>query len=328
MEFRSCSQSGEISCTKLSGKTPTFPFSSPFHQPLSGKSLLRMVMTSPSFKSNSSSFVGLYAKITLHSSRTERHRKSKWNEIICVLINRNGRMWKNTWFWWQTWRFFLANGYRACWTNQIFSRTIQTGSAASRTHSIIGCADVIAATTIGQYWRRTAQRRNEIRWKHTDFASQFASPPSLFDFAQKFNDVTDGQCELIVIILRVTVNCFESAIFRFRFIAAIEAMKKKKKKKLKSIRSPRLFFVWFIIIMDSCRDGSYNNNRDIKSITTYRKTTGLLSSASKTRTKLSGNMPVLPVAANVPSHQPPGCTFTQLIMAPLTNVSSSVSFAL
>lgn len=51
--------SAEIDCTKLSGKTPTLPFNSPFHQPLSGRSLLKIVMISPSFKSNSSSFVGL-----------------------------------------------------------------------------------------------------------------------------------------------------------------------------------------------------------------------------------------------------------------------------
>lgn len=61
---------------------------------------------------------------------------------------------------------------------------------------------------------------------------------------------------------------------------------------------------------------------------TYRRTTGLLSSASKTRTKLSGNMPALPVDANVPNHHPPGCIFMLFRMAPLTNVSSSASFAL
>lgn len=38
----------------------------------------------------------------------------------------------------------------------------------------------------------------------------------------------------------------------------------------------------------------------------YLKTTGFLSSASKIRTKLSGNMPVSPVDTSVPSHHPPG----------------------
>lgn len=136
-----------------------------------------------------------------------------------------------TWFRWQTWRLLFTNGYCACRTNQILSGTVQTGSAACRIHSIVGCVDVIATATIGQYRRRTAQRRNEIRWKHTDFASQFAAPPPLFDFTQKLNDVTNGQCELIVVILRITVNCFEAAIFRFRFIAA----NKKKQNRLISI---------------------------------------------------------------------------------------------
>lgn len=85
-------QSGEISCTKLSGKTPTLPFNSPFHQPLSGRSLLKTVMTSPSFKSNSSSLVGMYAKITLHCSRTTSNTRNgmKWNRNHLVGVKLPG----------------------------------------------------------------------------------------------------------------------------------------------------------------------------------------------------------------------------------------------
>lgn len=149
----------------------------------------------------------LLAHYIKHEKRNEMESKSSCRSEI-------------TWFWWQTWCFLLANGYCACRTNQILSRTVQTGSASCRAHSIIGCADVVAAPTIGQYRGRTADRRHEIRWEYTDFACQFSPPPPFFHFAQEFNDVTDGQGELIIVVLRVTVNCFESAILRFGFIAA------------------------------------------------------------------------------------------------------------
>jgi hypothetical protein len=55
-EFHSHSDGNNV--TKLSGKTPILPRSSPFHQPLSGSSLLRIVTISPSVSFNSSSFSG------------------------------------------------------------------------------------------------------------------------------------------------------------------------------------------------------------------------------------------------------------------------------
>lgn len=70
-----------------------------------------------------------------------------------------------------------------------------------------------------------------------------------------------------------------------------------------------------------------NHNFGTSRRNTYLNTTGLLSSDSRMRTKLSGNMPDLPVDVNVPSHQPPDCCFMLLIMAPFTNVNSSDSFA-
>lgn len=231
-----------------------------------------------------------------------------------------------TWFWWQTRCFFFTNEYCACRTNQIFTWTIQTGSTACWIHTIIGCADVIAVPTIRQYWRCTAQGRHKIRWKYTDFTSQFTAPPSFFDFTQKFNDVTNGQCELIIIILRVTVNCFESTIFRFRFIAVKYENKKKTNKSNCKFVWSHVIILCFMFCEQIHINKSINQSIDIKM--TYRKTTGVLSSASKTRTKLSGNMPVWPVDANVPSHQPPDCIFMLLIMAPLINVNSSASFAL
>lgn len=48
---------------------------------------------------------------------------------------------------------------------------------------------------------------------------------------------------------------------------------------------------------------------------------------SRTRTKLSGNIPVRPLAFNVPCHQPPGICLMRCIMAPLCRSSSSGSFA-
>lgn len=48
---------------------------------------------------------------------------------------------------------------------------------------------------------------------------------------------------------------------------------------------------------------------------------------SRTRTKLSGNMPVRPLAFNVPCHQPPGICLMRCMMAPLCRSSSSGSFA-
>uniref|UniRef100_A0A6B0US35 Putative secreted protein n=1 Tax=Ixodes ricinus TaxID=34613 RepID=A0A6B0US35_IXORI len=45
-----------MSLTKLSGKTPTLPLSSPFHQPLSSTSLVSTTITSPSRIVSSSSF--------------------------------------------------------------------------------------------------------------------------------------------------------------------------------------------------------------------------------------------------------------------------------
>lgn len=71
LELKCAHLPSEITCTKLSGNTPIFPLNSPFHQPLSGNSLLNIVMISPSFNSSSSSFAGLYEYITLHCSRTE-----------------------------------------------------------------------------------------------------------------------------------------------------------------------------------------------------------------------------------------------------------------
>lgn len=49
-----------INWTKLSGKTPTRPLSSPFHQPRSSTSFVRMAIVSPSLIVNSSSFCASY----------------------------------------------------------------------------------------------------------------------------------------------------------------------------------------------------------------------------------------------------------------------------
>lgn len=78
-----------IICTKLSGNTPIFPFNSPFHQPLSGSSLLNIVIISPSFKSNSSSLAGLYEYITLHCSRTEKLKFKKTKKRKLNFFSRN-----------------------------------------------------------------------------------------------------------------------------------------------------------------------------------------------------------------------------------------------
>lgn len=48
---------------------------------------------------------------------------------------------------------------------------------------------------------------------------------------------------------------------------------------------------------------------------------------SNMRTKLSGNMPVMPLAFNVPCHQPPGICLMRWMMAPFCRSSSSGSFA-
>jgi len=54
--FRSLFSSSTMSLTKLSGKTPVLPSTSPFHQPLSSTSRLMMRMVCPSSKVSSSSF--------------------------------------------------------------------------------------------------------------------------------------------------------------------------------------------------------------------------------------------------------------------------------
>lgn len=67
--------------TKLSGKSPIFPRSSPRHHPLSGTSFEIIVRTSPSTSVSSSEFSASYGYKTLHCSRTKI-----WQDDVKFLI--------------------------------------------------------------------------------------------------------------------------------------------------------------------------------------------------------------------------------------------------
>lgn len=80
--FSKFTSSAGMSSTKLSGNTPTFPLSSPFHQPASSSSLSRITIISFSFKLSSSSLSALYEYRTTAFS-TAAVKQSKMNGYTC-----------------------------------------------------------------------------------------------------------------------------------------------------------------------------------------------------------------------------------------------------
>lgn len=109
------------------------------------------------------------------------------------------------------------------------------------------------ADTFCKHWRCTLINFNEIRWKHSDSAGQLATPPALFNFAQKFNDVTNGQTQFVIIVLCVAVNGLTSTILCLRFVSVKYLKKKKLKFLLRKQRSCANFDGFTSEQPDSCR---------------------------------------------------------------------------